>query len=363
MDCDCPDVTSKFNLGYIITNILYYNKDSLFYSYVIQIILVAYGYTRFGKGKYWKTLIIASCTGLLGAILEKVCVVWKDHPDNANDTKIYILLLLNEPCWIITEFAIPYLNMIKLKAFLSKEKRNILKAFTGISFVLFSIFRFRIGYLRYSLHTVFNDEIFHAHGYAFSTMAITEFVCSVFIIKKITRDYNRAKEINGDGNIYGYSRKSSLTILLLIDIIGFILAILSMFSNSTLEKVLKPFHCLKSNSLLILAFDSLIFKLNAKINGSSTNITSNGNNSYSNGNLNYKSEILNKNRFKKDLEKADFSRDHKLSAIPNHAYLPYTNSSNSLTSIHMTTFSNNDNFSHSNSEDSLSNLNKPYFAR
>ena len=360
MGCDCPDVLSEFNLGYIITNIFYYTKDSLYYSYVIQLILVSYGYLRFGKGKYWKTLLVASCTGLAGAVLEKICVVWTDHPKNADDEFIYILLLLNEPCWIITEFAIPYLNMIKLNAVLAKNRQLTLKIFTLITFILFSIFRFRIGYLRFSSHTVFNEEIFHAHGFSFGTMATTEFVFSIFIIKKMTKDVKMAKERGVDGNIYDKSRKSSLTILLLIDICGIILAILSMFSNDTLEKILKPFHCIKSNSILILAFDSIVLKLDAKNNGfSTTNTRDNSNQKYTetsnffqtidNGYYNsYINELPNKNEVHKNDQKLNTEKlgninEQKLNNISNLAYLPNNGSNSSLNSIPMTTFSANTN--------------------
>lgn len=349
MGCDCPDINNDFNFGYFIVNLLYYSKDSLFYSYIIQIILVVYGYIRFGKGKYWRTLLVASITGLLGGLLEKVCVVCTDHPDNAENYFIYILLFINEPCWIITEFAIPYLNMIKLKAVVGKDKEKWLKIFTGLAFILFSFFRFRIGYLRYSYHTVYNDIILHAHGYAFITMAITEFVCSIFIIKKMTKDYKKAKDRGINGNLYDYSRKSSLTILLLIDIIGFALAILSIFSNSTLEKILKPFFCLKSNSLLILAFDALVFKLDAKIHGlNTTAVSSSNNNIYSYGNISgnhvmssggynilkdYKKEPI------KESEKVGFLNEQQhLNSIPNLAYIPSTNSFSSITSIPINNF-------------------------
>ncbi|ORX48423.1 hypothetical protein BCR36DRAFT_413185 [Piromyces finnis] len=327
MGCDCPDVLSNFNFSYIVTNILYYTKDSLYYCYIIQLILVGYGYMRFGKGKYWKTLLIASCTGLLGAILEKICVVWTDHPKNTNAKLIYILLLLNEPCWIITEFAIPYLNMIKLNAVLAKNGQDILKIFTIIMFILFSIFRFRIGYLRYSSHTVFNEEIFHAHGFAFSTMAITEFVFSICILKKITKNFNTAKERGVHDELYDKSRKSSLTILLLIDICGIILAILSMFSNDTLEKVLKPFHCLKSNSILILAFDSIILKLDSKTHGfstsssfykSSANAESTTNYIQSSQNINCpKNNLSNEKIHRVDIEKLGNINENPTTNIPN----------------------------------------------
>ncbi|OUM68419.1 hypothetical protein PIROE2DRAFT_3864 [Piromyces sp. E2] len=332
MGCDCPDVLSDFNL-------------------------VGYGYLRFGKGKYWKTLLVASCTGLTGAVLEKVCVVWTDHPINSNATNIYILLLFNEPFWIITEFAIPYLNMIKLNAILDKNRQQTLKIFTLIAFILFSIFRFRIGYLRFSSHAVFNEEIFHAHGLSFSTMAITEFVFSVCIINKMTKDVKMARIRGTDENIYEKSRKSSLTILLLIDICGIILAILSMFSNDTLEKVLKPFHCLKSNSILILAFDSIILKLDAKSHGykttnsynnnsmtvdaSVTNFIKTINNGYNNNLNNNNGTSSKKDQQKNDTEKEENLNEHQLNNIPNLAYLPNYIPTSSPNSIPLTTFSNN----------------------
>lgn len=280
------EVTEELNLGYILIKFLYKTQDTFFYAFIIQLILVSYAYFKIGHGKFWTTLFVASIAGFVAAVLEKICMACTEHPDNKN-MGIYILLLIDEPGWILSEFCIPYLNMVKLEAFISKVQARYLKVFVGIAFVLFAYFRFKIGYLRYSCHTVFNDDIYHAHGYAFSIMAITELICTFFILKKMTKDYKLAKKRGIDGNIYEYSRKSSFFILLIIDFCGFILAILSMFSNYTLEGILKPFHCIKSNFVLILAVDTLIFKLTARrTDASGYYNTSSANKSYASNNTN-----------------------------------------------------------------------------
>jgi len=250
----------ELNFKYVLTTFLYYINDSLFYAFIIQIILVAYGYYRVGKNSYWKVLYISSWCGLIGATIEKLCMSWTGHPNNTN-RYIYILYIINEPFWIISEFTIPYVNMIKLSALILKKKKKILNIYIGILFILFIVFRIRIGILRYKEMEVFNNDIYRAHGYSFMTMAVAEFSCTLLLIKSLRLDYEIAKRKGHNGTIYSYSIQSSYFILLVIDIVGFILAILSIFYNYTVKAFLVVFHCLKSNFILILAVDALILKI------------------------------------------------------------------------------------------------------
>eukprot|EP00833_Pecoramyces_ruminatium_P003739 jgi/Orpsp1_1/1177771/evm.model.c7180000062775.2 len=250
----------KLDFKYVLINFLYRINDSLFYAFIIQIILVSYCYFKVGKNLYWKVLYYSSWFGLCGAIIEKICIVWTEHPNN-NNNFVYVLYIINEPFWIISEYTIPYLNMIKLKAIISKKKGIILKIYIGILFTMFVLFRIRIGVLRYQEKEAFNNKIYHAHGFSFMTLAVAEFSCTIFLLRQLSKDYNIAKRKGHNGNIYEYSKKSSYFILLVIDICGFILAILSMISNYTIKAFLVVFHCLKSNFVLILAVDSLVFKI------------------------------------------------------------------------------------------------------
>jgi len=153
------------------------------------------------------------------------------------------------------------INMIKLSVLIMKKKKIILNIYICILFILYVVFRIRIGILRYREKEVFNDTIYRAHGYSFMTIAIAEFSCTLLLIKSLTIDYEIAKRKGHNGNIYNYSIRSSYFILLAIDICGFILAILSMLSDYTIKAFLVVFHCLKSNFVLILSIDALILKI------------------------------------------------------------------------------------------------------
>jgi len=276
----------NISFQYILTNFLYSINKSLFYAFIIQIILVAYGYFRVGRNAYWRVLYISSWCGLVGSIIENICIAWTEHPNNTN-RYIYLLYIINEPFWIVSEFTIPYVNMMKVSVLIMKKKKTMLNIYISILFILFVVFRIKIGILRYKEKEVFNDIIYRAHGYSFLTMAVAELSCTLLLIKSLTIDYEIAKRKGHNGNIFNYSKRSSYFILLVIDICGFILAILSMLSDYTVKAFLVLFHCLKSNFVLILAVDALILKIENIDNksphfhsASSSNIFSSTNDNY-----------------------------------------------------------------------------------
>jgi len=281
------NIPDKLDFKYIFINLLYYINDSLFYAFIIQVILVTYGYFSVGKNMYWRVLCYSSWFGLLGAIIEKLCKIWTEHPDNTNQY-IYILYIINEPFWIISEYTIPYVNMIKLSAIISRKKVIILRIYIGLLFIIFVIFRFRIGIIRYKEQEVFNNKIYHAHGFSFLTLAVAELSCTLLILRRLSIDFKIAKRKGHSGNIYNYSRQSSFFILLVVDICGFILAILSLISNYTFKAFLVIFHCLKSNFVLILAFDALIFKIeNMEISNNAKQSKNNSSNIFTSTNDNF----------------------------------------------------------------------------
>ncbi|OUM68418.1 hypothetical protein PIROE2DRAFT_3863 [Piromyces sp. E2] len=250
---DETNTTDELNFKYVFINILYYINDSLFYAFIIQLILVTYGYFSVGKTTYWRVLYYSSWFGLCGAIIEKLCRAWTEHPDNTNKY-VYILYIINEPFWIISEYTIP----------------------------------FRIGIIRYQEKSVFNNKIYRAHGFSFLILAVAELSCTLLILKRLSTDFKIAKRKGHSGGIYQYSRQSSFFILLVIDICGFILAILSLISNYTFKAFLVIFHCLKSNFVLILAFDALIFKIeNMEITNSGKQSQKNSSNIFTSTNDNF----------------------------------------------------------------------------
>jgi len=267
-------------------------QDSYCYTFVIQFIIVTLMYFNVGKGKYWKILFYAAIAGLCGSLLENGTVAY--ICTSGKNVKTVYTFLINEIFWITCEFSIPYLNLIKMKAFAKGTGSNCVKYIIYILTVPFIFFRLCIGYFRMK-NGYLQDENIHAfHGYAFAVMALADIICT-FSILYFVRKINKEVAIK-TSNINDYIKHSSYTILLTVDIVSALLSICNILSNvgplkdKFPNEIVTPFHCLKCSFILILAADALIFKYGATV---SSNHASSGNSrTYGNGsgNFNYSSK-------------------------------------------------------------------------
>jgi len=233
--------------------------------------------------------------GLIAAISENVTVVFicvnYDEQIITGKThykqKIYSLLI-DEIFWIITEFSIPYLNLIKIRALTKKAIAKLIYIIICLLFIPFAMSRFCIGVARMMKGCLSYSEIEFFHGIAFGIMAIADLICTIFILHFI-RSYNKRSSNHGN-DITNYIQQSSYTILITVDIVSIVLSILYIVTtnidfNSPIisRNSVLPFHCFKSVFLLILAIDALIFKYgattNSTIKDSKENSSSNKNDS------------------------------------------------------------------------------------
>lgn len=250
--------------------------DSLFYALVIQFLMVALMYSSVGKGIYWKVLFYASLAGLLGTLCENsttafICRKSEEdqyrYTDVKESTSHFILLLVDEIFWIISEYAIPYLNLIKMKAFARGKPAVIVRYTIYLLFIPFVIFRFLIGYTRMSKGYLNDADIRQYHGYVFGVMGIADVLCTVAILYFVRKNNMMA---NSETNINHYIKHSSYTILVCVDVVSCLLSFLNIFANvlndnKILNSIIVPFHCLKSSFVLILAIDALLFKYGAHV--------------------------------------------------------------------------------------------------
>jgi len=257
--------------GTIETNIIddFFIKfqDSFCFTFVLQFLMVLLMYYNVGKGKYWKILFYAALAGFLGAMFENGTVAFIC---SRKDTIKYVYtFLIDEIFWIPNEYAIPLLNLIKMKAF-SEGKIGPITKYTIIFLSIpFIFFRFCIGYLRMT-NGYLQDQRIHAfHGYAFAVVAIADIICTVVLLYLIKIN-NKKIAISGS-NINDFVKHSSYTILITVDIVSAILSITNILANvgpykdSFPKKLFTPFHCLKCSAILILAIDAFIFKYGANV--------------------------------------------------------------------------------------------------
>jgi len=251
-------------------------KDTFYFSFIIQFILVSLMYTHVGNGKYWKVLFYASLAGLIGASIEHSTLAYICQKSQHDNHTMVPSFLIEEFFWIICEYSIPYLNLIKMGALSKGTFVKFIKALIYLLFIPFAGVRLYNGYDRMMEGFLYTPISRTCHGIAFGIMAVADFICTIFIIFFIKRK-NRKGTLNNNG-ISNYIKSSSYTILISVDIVSFALSVLYIIStlfpeNADLESSTTIFHCLKSVFILILATDALIFKYG--VNGGSTFQSSN----------------------------------------------------------------------------------------
>jgi len=244
--------------------------DSDCYTFIIQFIIVSLMYVNVGRGKYWLLLFLASLAGICGAIVENttLAVICQKKYANANGSieNVYSFLI-NEIFWITNEYSIPLLNLIKMQAF-SDEKLTKWMRYIILFLVLpFIGFRFLIGYNRMTRGYLLDSDIRAFHAGAFGVMAAADMLCTVSILYFVRKKNNDGIILQGQGNnIKSHVKRSSYTILIIVDVVSLILCVLELITDTgplkdmiSTEFVI-PFHCLKNSFALILAADAVIFK-------------------------------------------------------------------------------------------------------
>ncbi|ORX81117.1 hypothetical protein BCR32DRAFT_245116 [Anaeromyces robustus] len=254
-------------------------KDTFFFSFLIQFILVALMYNNVGNGHYWKILFYSSLTGLMAALIENISVAYICVESRSDNNGIVVPFLINEIFWIVTEYSIPYLNLIKMKAISNGKYATIIKYTIYGLFVPFSVMRFLIGFTRMRKGYLNDRSIEIYHGVAFGVMGISDILCTASILYFIN-NYNRRVTLN-PSLFMQYVQHSSYTILIAVDIVSVLLSLLYIFVNIingngvilTKNSVL-PFHSFKSVFLLILSVDACLFKYGTNTNTCNNNISS-----------------------------------------------------------------------------------------
>ncbi|KAL6624877.1 hypothetical protein U3516DRAFT_857748 [Neocallimastix sp. 'constans'] len=238
-------------------------KDTFFSVFIYQFLIVSLIYVRIGKGKYWKTIYISSLMGLIGSIIEHSTLAYICQLSQLENKTRVIPFFIEEIFWVINEYSVPYLNLLKIKTLMEQNMRKYFVIALTLLFIPFAFFRL---YNRYDrmMEGVLNTKISErCHGIAYGTIAIADMICTFCIIY-----YVKKKIKNGRMNassITNYIMNSSYTILICVDIVSIFLSSLyivvnvmepgSEFSNSPM-----PFHCFKSIFILILAVDGMIFR-------------------------------------------------------------------------------------------------------
>jgi len=256
--------------------------NSSFNMYLLQFILMALMYINSGNGKYWKILFYTSISGLLGCIIENSTISYLCRDGNENTKYMFVYsFFINEIFWIITEYSIPYLNLIKMKAYANGKAVIVIEYIIYIMFSAFAIVRIFIGYER-GINGYLSSELLDTlHGITFGIMALADFICSIFIIYFV-RVYNKSVEEKAL-SFHHYIKRSSYIVILAVDFVSFMISVLfflkknSYFNRIFPSNIDKTFRFFKVAFQLILGVDVLLFKFEVNFNANRiAEITSRG---------------------------------------------------------------------------------------
>jgi len=284
---------------------------------VLQFFLVALMHLNIGKGMYWRILYYASLAGMIGGVSEHATVAYYCTIDRFyKERGLVIPFLANEICWIVKEYAVPFLNLIKLKAFSDgSTSYKIFKYIIVFLFFIFTFFRLYIGWARMTTGQVVSRKSRYGHGGAFITTALADIICTVSILYHV-RKHNQ-ENLNNAPEIGHYIKRSSYIILLFVDIAGFALGVLNTateLSNGLIsDSYIDPLQCIKTSFILILACDALVFKYSVNYSVSSTSrelSNKDFSNNYSKHNSNY-----NLNSSMKDYNFSNISNINQTSSL------------------------------------------------
>ncbi|ORX45734.1 hypothetical protein BCR36DRAFT_298948, partial [Piromyces finnis] len=268
MNKNSPDSGTCNNKYYsnFFEGINYQTKDTFFFAFIIQFILVSLMYFFVGAGKYWKVLYYTSIAGLIGSIIENFTLAYICQESQLDNNSEVYTFFISEIFWIINEFAVPILNIIKIETLSNGKVAIIIRYIILILSIPFSVTRFYIGYDR-MIKGYLNTNVSRiGHGIAFGILGVSDSICSIFII--FFSRYKHKTSIIRNSKISNLMKISGFTILLIVDFVSIVLSILYIIStifpnNKNLESSTTLFHCLKSVFILILATDALMFKYSA----------------------------------------------------------------------------------------------------
>ncbi|KAG4098444.1 hypothetical protein H8356DRAFT_375166 [Neocallimastix lanati (nom. inval.)] len=279
-------------------------QESSFYTNILQFILVTFMYTCSNKGKFWKILFLASLSGVIGALIEggTAAFVCREADIETPRNHLYSYLFA-EIFWIIKEYSIPILNLLKIEAYdEGKIIRNI-KIVIFLLFIIFVVFRFYIGYERMIDGILTNNKTKIGHMAAFFTIAAADLICTVCILYFVKKQ-NKNKN-NDNTTVNHLIKRSSYLTLILVDTISIILAICNgitgIFKDYVPESIINPLQNLKCSFILIIACDTLLFKFNVELSSIYCNVEKN---------VNHK-EYLKKNMFSISKSGDNYSFDNE----------------------------------------------------
>ncbi|KAJ3078462.1 hypothetical protein HK102_004492, partial [Quaeritorhiza haematococci] len=126
---------------------------------------------------YWNAILVIAIAGFLGITVENIQSTIIANV-TGNVYWVWSLSILAEPCWIVSEFGIIFLNMIKFQALLRWRTFLYFAGVEGLLFLAFIAVRLRIGFLRFQEQQKDSLGIWHAHTPAFAIVSVGSLICS-----------------------------------------------------------------------------------------------------------------------------------------------------------------------------------------
>ncbi|OUM67369.1 hypothetical protein PIROE2DRAFT_5232 [Piromyces sp. E2] len=258
----CPSVPYKN----IIDGICSQLTKTVFFVNILQFVLVTLMYFKIGNGKYWKILYYSAVAGIIGGFVEYGTVAYVcSEADVETPRKIIVPFIFEEPFWVVKEYAVPFLNLIKWKA-IRKTKRmeRIMNILIWGIFVFFVASRVYIGYVRMTTGLLTTPRSKYGHTAAYGITALADLICTFAILYSVRKN---KKEVLNSSNIVidRYIKHSGYIFLLLIDLNSIILSFFNfsteVFKSQLPSSYINLFLSIKAGYILILACDAVVFKI------------------------------------------------------------------------------------------------------
>ncbi|KAG4107096.1 hypothetical protein H8356DRAFT_1625744 [Neocallimastix lanati (nom. inval.)] len=252
---------------YIVTSLINSYSSQTSYAYLLQGVLIFYAYIRgVGRnGDFWRIIYIGTLSSFIAALTSNICKIISDKQiENGGETNIIIfyVTIFNETLYSIRNLVLPYINVIKVKPLLGEKEKKKLRIFIIVMTVIHFLLRYNIGFwrLNHKYMEATDDTLIRYYGFATISVAFTDIVCSMIIIKKLLENYHIAARKQLKISVFKYFFQSALFILLFVDFFSLIIGVLAVVDSPMLKLAFVPLVGLNSNIILLLAFDALIFK-------------------------------------------------------------------------------------------------------
>ncbi|KAJ3417606.1 hypothetical protein HDV05_000063 [Chytridiales sp. JEL 0842] len=223
--------------------------------------LIFYVFSFSKREVLWQILLVHAISGFAGTLIESaysalgLCAL--------STSGLAWLLAVNEINWVLHEATTVYYSLIKTTVIFTSRPtlKKVLNYFMLTLFLLFAGLRANIGRLRYSFNTLQNEDIRHAHSYAFIVWGVADLIIVTLLVINV-RDIVSKSYGSGGGRLVQTLLNSSIPRISIIFFNTLCIVVVGQIQNPnpTLKNFNSFLWLLKGGFPIILLLDILMTK-------------------------------------------------------------------------------------------------------